>query len=67
MIKNLISTIMKLTNKTKKKVKISIEYEEPQANSSNNSKRSSKIQKKESIFDSKIFLAETLRKEKSIK
>lgn len=63
--KKLISTSMKSTNNTKKKEKISIEYEKSQADSTSNSKKASESHKKETIYDSKMSLAETLLKDKS--
>ena len=65
--KKLISTLMKSTNISKKKEKISIEYEQSQAKSATNTKRVSESQKRESIYDSKMSLAETLLKDKSNK
>lgn len=61
---NLISSLMKSTNNTKKKEKISIEYETAQSKA-NNTKKASESLKKETIYDSKMSLAETLLKDKS--
>lgn len=63
--KNLISTLMKSTNNIKKKEKISIEYERPEYDLGKMTKKSSESVKKQSLYDSKMSLAETLLKDKS--
>jgi len=65
--KNLISTLMKSTNNIKKKEKISIEYERPEDDLGKITKKASESQKRQSIYDSKMSLAETLLKDKSKK